>query len=67
VRLSVNWVVNAFPGSAPVKASQPGGPAQTPAQRAISPANTLPAGVNDAARDSTHVHHELLARVGIAL
>jgi hypothetical protein len=67
VRLTVNYVLDMFPGSEPVSASEKGGPVQTSAQRAQAPGNTLAAGTDNAARDGAHVLHELLFRVGISL
>jgi phosphate-selective porin len=67
VRISLNYVLNMFPDSAPVKATAVGGPAQTSDNRALAPGNTLATGVNDGARDSAHTLHEILARFAIAL
>ena len=67
VRLSINYVLNMFPDSAPVKATVKGGTAQTSDQRALGPAQGLPAGINDDARDNGHMVHELLLRAAIAL
>lgn len=67
VRLSLNYVIDVFPGSAPFRASAPGRPEQTSRNRAVAPANTLAPGVNDAARDSSHSLHEILARIAVAL
>jgi phosphate-selective porin len=67
VRLSLNWVYNRFPDSAPVKASAPGGPTQSSTNRALAPGNTIGAGVDDGARDGAHELHEILARFAIAL
>jgi phosphate-selective porin len=66
LRFTVNYVLNMFPDSAPVKASPAGGPAQSSTQRALAPANTLAAGVNDDARSNSHVLHEILARAAVA-
>ena len=66
VRLSLNYVLDMFPGSEPAKATAMGRPAQTSAQRAVAPGNTLDAGVNDDARDNAHVLHEVLARLAVA-
>jgi phosphate-selective porin len=66
VRLTVNYVLNMFPDSAPTKATAAGGPVQNSSQRAIAPGNTLDVGVNDDARDNAHLLHELLARVAVA-
>jgi hypothetical protein len=67
VRLSLNYVYNMFPDSAPTSASPAGGPTQTDSNRALAPGNTLGKGVNDAARNGSHELHELLARFAIAL
>jgi len=64
LRFTVNYILNLFPDSGPVKAS-PGGTAQTSANRAQAPGNTLAVGTDDSARD-THVLHEILARAAIA-
>ncbi|MET0793674.1 MAG: porin [Polyangiaceae bacterium] len=66
LRMTVNYVLNYFPDSAPVKASPAGAPAQRATQRAQAPGNTLSAGVNDDARSNAHVLHEMLARVAVA-
>lgn len=67
VRLSLNYVWNHFPGSSPTSASEPGGPVQSSAQRALAPGNTLAKTVDDGARDNAHTLHEILARIAIAL
>ena len=67
VRLSLNYIWNRFPGSAPVKATVMGGPQQTPSNRALAPGNTIGTGVDDRARDEAHDVHELLARIAVAL
>jgi phosphate-selective porin len=59
LRLSANYVVNMFPDSAPSGA-------QTAAQRAVAPGNTLAKGINDSARNDAQVLHELMFRVGVA-
>jgi hypothetical protein len=66
MRFTVNYILNMFPDSAPVKASAPGEPAQTSANRAQAPANTLPAGTDDDARSHGHTLHEILARAAVA-
>jgi hypothetical protein len=66
VRISLNYVLNMFPDSAPTTATTPGGPVQSAKNRASAPGNTLAKGVDDAAHD-THVLHEILARFAIAL
>lgn len=65
LRVSLNYGVYLFPDSAPVSASAKGGPVQTPAQRAVAPAQSLAKGVDDGARDSGHSVHEIMARVGV--
>lgn len=65
VRLTVNWQTMVFPDSAPAAASAAGHPVQTSVQRATAPAQLLPKGVNDPARDGAHIMHELGARVGM--
>ena len=68
IRLSVNYVMNMFPGSAPVSATVKGtSPSQSSDQRAISPAQGLGKGINDDARDNGHMLHELIFRAAIAL
>lgn len=67
VRVSLNYVFNHFPDSAPVKASAAGGPQQSSKNRALAPGNTIAAGVDDSARNSAHDLHEILARFAIAL
>jgi phosphate-selective porin len=59
LRVSVNYGINWFPGSAPNSA-------WTREQRAQAPGNTLAPGVDDAARARAHVLHELLGRVQVA-
>jgi phosphate-selective porin len=66
LRFTINYVLNVFPDSAPVKASPAGGPAQTAANRALAPANTLAAGDDDDARSHGHTLHEILARAAVA-
>ena len=67
VRLSLNYVYNQFPDSAPVKASATGGAQQTSTNRALAPGNTIGAGIDDRQRDNAHDLHEILARFAIAL
>jgi phosphate-selective porin len=67
VRVSLNYLLDMFPGSAPVGASTPGGPVQTGTNRAAAPGNTLAPGVNDHARDTAHSLNEVIARFAIAL
>jgi hypothetical protein len=66
VRLTLNYVLNMFPDSAPTKATAMGGPVQTSNQRAIAPGNTLDVGINNDARDNAHLLHEVLGRVAVA-
>ena len=65
LRVSLNYVSYLFPDSAPLTASAAGGPVQTPSQRAVTPAQSLPKGADDGARDSGHTIHEIQARVGV--
>ena len=67
VRLTLNLIQNIFPDSAPNKATAPGAPVQTTANRALAPGNTLAPGVNDTARDNAHSLTEILMRFAIAL
>ncbi len=54
-----------FPDSAPLTASEAGGPVQTSTQRAVAPAQLLAKGVDDSARDSAHTLNEVQVRVGV--
>ncbi len=65
LRLSINYVLDHFPDSAPLSPSAPGGPTQTSDQRALAPGNTLRAGVDDDARDTAHSLHELGLRLSL--
>jgi phosphate-selective porin len=67
VRLSLNYIFNRFPGSAPTTPTTPTGPVQSAANRALAPGNTLAKGIDDTARDQAHEVHEILARFAIAL
>jgi phosphate-selective porin len=67
IRVSLNYVYNMFPDSAPTSASAPGGPTQTSTNRALAPGNTLGKGIDDGARDGAHDLHEILARFAVAL
>lgn len=67
VRLSANALAYSFPDSAPVSASRTGGVQQSATQRAIAPAQTLPKGVDDSARDSGSTLFEAMVRLGVAL
>ena len=67
LRLSVNYVYDMFPGSAPTKPSDPTIAPQSGDQRAIAPAQGLGKGINDSARDTAHGLHEVLFRVAVAL
>lgn len=60
LRFSANYMFDMFPGSQPSSS-------QTADQRATAPGNGLPKGVNDAARESAHVLHEVTFRVAVAL
>jgi hypothetical protein len=61
--VSVNYDLYYFPDSAPPGPTIPGGPAQTSAERALAPAQNLPIGVNNVARDHGHSLHELSFRL----
>lgn len=67
VRFTANYVLDMFPGSAPVSPDNPSNPAQSSAQRAVAPANTLPKGnISPEARDTAHTLHEVLFRAAVA-
>jgi phosphate-selective porin OprO and OprP len=59
MRVTVNYVLNMFPDSAPTSKA-------TSAQRALAPGNRLASGIDDDARDSAHTLHEVTARVAVA-
>jgi len=59
LRVSLNYMWNMFPDSAPAAEASSD-------QRALAPANRLPAGIDDDARESAHSLHELTARVAVA-
>lgn len=63
LRFGVNWVYDTFPDSAPVTPTVTSGIQQSSQQRAIGPAQYLPKGRNDGARDGAHSLHELHFRV----
>ena len=65
LRVSINYGYYLFPDSEPTSASAKGGPAQSASQRAVSPAQNLPKGVDDSARDGSHDLHEVSMRVGV--
>jgi phosphate-selective porin len=65
VRLAINYGLYVFPGSEPVSASANGSPQQDASQRALAPAQQLPKGADDVARDSGHVLHELALRLAV--
>jgi hypothetical protein len=65
LRVGVNYVLDMVPDSAPVTPSAAGGPQQSSTQRAVTPGQLLAKGVDDSARDSGHVLHEVQARVGV--
>lgn len=54
VRLTLNYVCDQFPDSAPVKATAAGGPSQTSSNRAAAPGNTIASGLDDRGRDHAH-------------
>ncbi len=66
-RLTVDYVVNRFPQSAPFPPSVGGAPVQSPAERAIAPAQALRPGHDDLARRTGHSDCELIFRVAAAL
>jgi hypothetical protein len=65
LRVSVDYGFYLFPDSEPVTPSSAKGPVQTSAQRAVSPAQNLPKGADDGARDGGHTLHEISARIGV--
>ncbi|MBV9950162.1 MAG: hypothetical protein JOZ69_25200 [Myxococcales bacterium] len=65
LRVGVNYTLYDFPSSAPLTATAAGGPVQSSNQRAVAPAQLLAKGVDDSARDSAHLLHEVQARVGV--
>jgi hypothetical protein len=65
LRVGVNYALYLFPGSAPVSPSTAGGPVQTSEQRAVAPAQNLPKGADDTARNSSHSLNEISVRVGV--
>ena len=67
LRLSVNYGLNMFPGAAPSSASKAGDPTWSSDQRAVAPGNTIDKGVNDDARNTASVLHELMFRFAVAL
>lgn len=64
VRLSLDYVLYTFPDARPLTPSGPGRLAQGSSQRARGPAQLLPAGVNDGAREGAEAFHELSLRLG---
>ena len=66
LRVGLNWMHYAFPNSAPVTPSAAGGPQQTPGgQRALAPAQYVPIGADNSARDTGHSVEEIALRVGV--
>jgi hypothetical protein len=65
LRVGINYALYLFPDSAPVTPSAAGGPFQTSVQRAVAPGQLVAPGVDNDARDSSHMLHELSARVGV--
>ncbi len=65
LRVGVNYTHSMFPDAAPASASTPGGPIQTSIQRAVSPAQTLPKGTEDSARNGSGTLEEVQARFGV--
>jgi hypothetical protein len=65
LRVGLNYTADFFPSAAPTTASSKGGPVQSSTQRAIAPGQALAAGVDDSARNSADILHEVQARVGV--
>lgn len=59
LRVSLNYVLNMFPDSAPTSEA-------TEEQRAMAPGNRIRKGLDDDARSSAHSLHEVAARVAVA-
>ena len=59
LRVTLNYMLNMFPDSAPSSDA-------TSDQRAMAPGNRLSTGIDDDARESAHTLHEISARVGVA-
>jgi phosphate-selective porin len=73
IRLTANYVLNMFPDSAPSSATSMGGPVWSSTNRAQAPGNTIQTAAKDSARsdddarNNSHVLHEFLARIAVAL
>jgi phosphate-selective porin len=65
LRVGVNYTHYMFPSAAPATASAKGEPVQQSSQRAISPAQNLAAGADDAARNGSGTLEEVQVRVGV--
>lgn len=66
LRIGINYTHYMFPGAAPASPSAPGENQQSnTSQRAISPAQGLAAGVNDAARNASGTLEEVQIRAGV--
>jgi hypothetical protein len=65
LRVGLNYTYYDFPSSEPTTPSEPNGPVQSATQRAFAPAQLVPKGVDDSARDNGHTLHEFQARVGV--
>jgi len=66
LRVGLNYTHYMFPGAAPVSASTTGGPTQTlGSQRAVSPAQLVPAGADNGARNASGTLEEIQARMGV--
>jgi hypothetical protein len=65
VRVTVNYSLYSFGNSEPVTPSTANGPVQSSHQRAIAPAQLVAKGVDDEARNSGHILHEVQARIGV--
>jgi phosphate-selective porin len=69
IRLSADYVLNMFPNAGPATQTkgEATGPTWTSANRAQAPGNTIPSGLNDSARDTANLLHEVIFRVAAAL
>jgi hypothetical protein len=67
IRVSAEYILDMFPSSYPTTPSEKGGPVWGPTNRAQAPGNTLAAGVDNAARDSAHLLHEIVFRFQVGL
>jgi Phosphate-selective porin O and P len=65
LRVGINYTHYMFPDAAPASPSTKGGPQQSSSQRAISPAQNLPIGASDAARNGSGTMEEVQIRAGV--